>query len=662
MYARLLSRCLGVGLAWLTTAAALAAQSTEARLAVVVADRRVHLYPSRIPGDGEGWIVLRDGVVLTPAPMTGARGPAEFSAAVGPDLPLIERITATESALAAYRRLRAGGAAAGIAQILSPRTAAALGALFVDSSVAANALHTYEARLVRLSRPDSVLRRARAAVRVVTTPIPTPSTPSARITDGLVTITWAVPRFTAAADDPVVAYAVERADSVGEFTRVSALPVMRLADRPSAFIDESAEPGRLYRYRVRAADLLGRLSAPTAAASVRAPGERGPLPPTRVAADVSDGRIRVVWETSPEPGTRGYHVERSVAGDSSFVRVTRAVVPAEAPEWTDTLVRGREVYAYRVRSVDARGRVGSPSNPTTTRALDHKAPTAPTGLVATLMPGPRVRLTWRAVGDRDLRGYEIHRAEPGDTIFARITANPIAAAVYVDTGYDGARLEPGRTYTWRVSAIDSSANRSSFAELRFAVPDDEGPEAARSLHLSNHLGRWVELTWTPSPSGDIARYDVERSVVGSAPVRVASVPAGRPLVARDTTPPRGRAARWAIVPVDTAGNRGEALADTLTFRDLTKPPAPRRVTAVRVAGATTVHWERVVSSDLRGYVVYRAERTNGPRTRLTPTPLTGLEFIDRAGTATSRYLVRAVDAAGNESDESPAAVTVERPR
>ena len=85
-----------------------------------------------------------------------------------------------------------------------------------------------------------------------------------------------------------------------------------------------------------------------------------------------------------------------------------------------------------------------------------------------------------------------------------------------------------------------------------------------------------------------------------------------------------------------------------------------RVTAVRAAGTTTVRWERVVSRDLRGYVVYRAERTDGLRTRLTAQPVTTLEFIDRAGTATSRYVIRAVDASGNESDESPVAVTVER--
>lgn len=641
---------------------AASAQEPVGRIAVIVDQGRVHLYPNRVPSDGEGWMIRRDGTLLTRTPMTGVQGPAEFAEIVGPDLALIQRITATDNSLAAFRRLRAGGTAAGIAQILSPRAAAALGSLFVDSTVAAGSLHEYTAELVRLARPDSALRRARATVRVVPTVVPAPGAPRARTTDGRVTLTWTPPRFTGASDDPVVAYVVERADSVGEFARLTALPVMRLADQPSGHEDETAIPGTFYRYRLRAADLLGRLSPPGPVVTARAPGERGPMPPNAVAADVTDGRIHVVWTIAPEPTTRGYQVERSVGGDSTFTRVTRTLIPVDAPEWTDTLVRGREVYAYRVRAVDARGRVGAPSNPTTTRALDLRPPAVPTGLTATLLPGRRVRIAWRAVGDRDLQGYEVSRAEERDSSFARITANPQRATVYTDTGYTGNTLEPGREYRWRITAVDSSANGSAFAEIAFRLPDDEAPDPARSILVHNQLGRWVEITWTPSPSQDVVRYVVERTQGTAAPVVVATLGARASLAARDTTVAKGRVARWAVIAVDSAGNRSTALADTVTFRDLTKPPAPRRVTAVRVNGVTTVRWERVVSTDFRGYVVYRAERTDGPRTKLTATPVTALEFIDRAGTPTMRYFIRAVDASGNESDESPVAVTVERPR
>jgi len=632
------------------------------RIAAVVADGKVHLYPNRVPSDGEAWIIRRDGVRITREPLMGVQGPAEFASVVGPDLELIQRITGTDNSVAAYRRLRAGGTAAGLAQILSPRTAVALGALFVDSAVTMGAQHTYEADLIRRSRPDSVLRRARAVVRVAPTVIPTPGAPTARPVDGVVSLQWTPPRFTGAADDPVVAYTVERADSTGDFTRISLLPVMRLADQASGHRDESVEPGRMYRYRLRAADLLGRLSPAGASVSVRAPGERGPMPPSEVATEVTDGRVRVVWTTTPEPGARGYHVERAVGGDSSFARVSRVIVGADSPEWLDTLVRGREVYTYRIRTVDAAGRAGAPSNPTTTRALDLKPPSAPGAFTATVLPGHKVRLTWRAPPDRDVAGYHVQRAEKGDTAFAKLFGEPRQLLAYLDSGYDGNTLEPGREYAWRVTAVDSSGNVSAFAEQRLRLADDEAPEPARSLLARNNLGRWVEITWTSSPSLDVVRYAVERNAGVGAPVVVGTVASREALQLRDTTAVKGRVTTWSVIAIDSAGNRAVALRDTLTFRDITRPPAPRRVTAVRVGEVTTVRWERIVSADFRGYVVYRAERSDGVRTRLTATPVTALEFIDRGGSATARYVVRAVDASGNESAESPVAVTVERQR
>lgn len=651
----------------LLVAAPLAAQAPVApppvavgRIAVVVADGKVHLYPNRVPAEGEGWIIRRDGVRLTREPLMGVQGAAEFASIVGPDLPLIQRITGTESSFAAFRRLRSGSAATGIAQILSPRTAVAMGALFVDSSVTPNAQYTYEADLVRLARPDSVLRRARAVVRVVPTIVPAPAAPSARGVDGIVALRWTPPRFTGASDDPVVAYTVERADSVGEFRRITTMPVMRQVDQPSGHRDETAEPGLQYRYRIRAADLLGRLSPPSASVTIRAPGERGPMPPLEIAADVTDGRIRVVWTLSPDPAARGYHVERAVGEDSVFTRMTRALVPLDAPEWTDTVVHGRQIYTYRVRTVDVAGRAGGPSNPTSTRALDLKAPAAPVGFTVSVLSGRRARLTWRAPPDRDVSGYIVQRAERGDTNFAKLFGEPRALLAWTDSGYDGNTLEPGREYAWRLSAVDSSGNVSAFVERHVRLVDDEAPEPARSIRLRNNLGRWIEVTWTPSPTLDVARYVIERSTGTGAPVVVATVRAGATLEARDTVAVKGRVATWSVIAVDSAGNRGVAVRDTMTFRDVTVPPAPRRVTAVREAGVTTVRWERVVSGDLRGYVVYRADRTDGPRTKLTAAPVTVLEFADRGGSPTARYVIRAVDASGNESAESPVAVTVER--
>jgi fibronectin type 3 domain-containing protein len=634
------------------------------RLAVVVSEGVVYLFPSRIPADGEGWRITRDGRPLGSALLTGVRSAQAFASAVGEDLPLLQRIAGDTSLVGMYRALRTGTAGS-IAQVLSPRAAIALGGLYVDSAASPRATHRYVAELVRLARPETVVSRASATVTVIDTPLPVAPLPRAEVREADIALQWTAPPFTGASGDVTVAYIVERADSVGAFQRVSSLPVMRLADRASGWQDDALVRGHRMRYRLRGVDLIGRVSAPGPSVTVRHPAERGPLPPPQVAAVATNGRIRVVWTVSPEPRTRGFIVERAVGQDTVFRRVTKDPLPADVPEFTDSLVRGRELYTYRVRAVDGEGRIGAPSNGTTARGLDGEPPRPPTALGATLLAGRRARLVWQAPPDRDLRGYVVARAEGPATgtavAFARLVTEPQRGVVFVDSGYGATPLEPGRRYTWRVVAVDSSGNESPGADVMLEVPDDEPPLAVRSLSLQNHLGRDVVIAWTASPSADVARYEVTRIDSAGATVPVATVVAGGALAARDTSARRGRRATWRVVPVDSAGNRGEPVQDTLTLRAATRPPAPRRVTAVRDGEGVRVRWERVASRSLAGYAVYRIAAGAPALVRAAVVPPGITTWRDPSPRPSMRYVVRAIDEFGTESSDGPVAVVVERP-
>ena len=136
--------------------------------------------------------------------------------------------------------------------------------------------------------------------------------------------------------------------------------------------------------------------------------------------------------------------------------------------------------------------------------------------------------------------------------------------------------------------------------------------------------------------------------------------AAGPFMARDTAAPRGTRATYVVIPLDSAGNRGVAAGDTVTFRDLTRPTAPRAVTAVRERGVVTLAWERVASRDLAGYVVFRLDPGARERRRLTPRPVPEPRLVDRDAPRGAQYVVVAVDRAGNESDDSPPATVVTR--
>ena len=65
-----------------------------------------------------------------------------------------------------------------------------------------------------------------------------------------------------------------------------------------------------------------------------------------------------------------------------------------------------------------------------------------------------------------------------------------------------------------------------------------------------------------------------------------------------------------------------------------------------------VRWERVVDRELAGYHVYRSKIPTGNFERRTSRPVTTLEFTDAGADGTWWYVVRAVDASGNESSAS----------
>jgi hypothetical protein len=84
-------------------------------------------------------------------------------------------------------------------------------------------------------------------------------------------------------------------------------------------------------------------------------------------------------------------------------------------------------------------------------------------------------------------------------------------------------------------------------------------------------------------------------------------------------------------------------------RDSTAPATPAVARARRVDGGVRIAWTRVADTGRVRYEVFRNDRLVRP-------PITKRVLVDRAGRAGDRYVVRAVDAAGNRSATSAVVV------
>jgi fibronectin type 3 domain-containing protein len=613
----------------------------------------VYVFIDSVAPRGHAWRVVRgDGRVVAEG-LEPERSPDRVAERLGDDLALARRLTRADDELTLLRRLTTERAVAYTGLLLSRRIAAMTGRLAVDGAPAAAGGMVYRAELVR--RSDGAVRTTFAATLPAAR---SPATPPTALTGVAVLegvqLRWRYPAYAGDPSDVVVGYLVERAvGAAGEYRLLLADPILRDDARAPGWLDPDVTDGGSYRYRVRPVLVGGFAGAPGPAITVAMRDRLPPLMPIYGAADVQDGRVRIVWAMSPDADVTGYQVERRQGGaDTTWTRLTRSPVAARVPEYVDATVRGGSIYSWRVRAVDDAGNVSPWATPVTARADERTPPDAPRALVAMLGAGRRATYRWQRPAAVDVAGYHVYRGVAGGGT-VRLTQLPTASTSFVDSAAAGAGLMPGVTYRIEVVAVDSSSNKSPPVAMQLAVPDDDPPAPPRAVRAQGRHGGSVQVTWTASTALDVAAYEVHSIDAGATPLG-ARRPIGRtgsrgPFVAVDTAARDGVPLRYAVVAVDSAGNRSPAATDSMTKLDEERPSAPRATWAVRAGADVRLGWERVASRDLAGYVIYRATSLSAQLEEIGRTEPGVQELVDRAAPASVYYAVRAIDRSGNLS-------------
>ncbi len=188
-----------------------------------------------------------------------------------------------------------------------------------------------------------------------------------------------------------------------------------------------------------------------------------PLPPQEMNAVPRPDGIEVTWLPPVQGGeaVKGFNVYRREATVRE-VGKPLATLPPTQTSYLDTTARFGTSYIYAVTSVARTAPVveSAVQAEREVRYLDRFPPPAPGDLVALAESG-QVRLVWRSSEATDLAGYLVYRRE-GDGAPQRLTPEPINALELTDT-----EVAAGRTYRYRVTAVDQEGNES-----------DPGPEVA----------------------------------------------------------------------------------------------------------------------------------------------------------------------------------------
>jgi len=310
-----------------------------------------------------------------------------------------------------------------------------------------------------------------------------------------VTLTWTTPHETT--DHKRIKHlgvtricrAVDRVAVAECVERVGALPPEHTPLQAAAsFTDtlpkllQEAHPLGLSSYSVEVENARGRSAG--LSNQVTVPLAPTLPPPSRISARVTaDGvQITASGERGPMPGaSTSYHLYRRIQGGKEEVDLGEPSIIEEmglpyAVQFLDRNAEWEKTYLYKVAAVtmgQAQGKEqkieGEDSAEIDVFVHDVFPPAVPTGLQAVsagTAQQPFIDLSWAPDSESDLAGYNVYRHEEGAAP-VKINSEVVKAPTYRDTA-----AQPGRRYSYSVSAVDVRGNESEKSvEASESVPE-----------------------------------------------------------------------------------------------------------------------------------------------------------------------------------------------
>jgi type II secretory pathway pseudopilin PulG len=283
-------------------------------------------------------------------------------------------------------------------------------------------------------------------------------------------------------------------------------------------------------------------------------------------------------------------------------------------------------------------------------------------LVVDVHLAPEDILSMNQAAAEQNRGYVLFTITPlnGTEVANEKVTLPVSAGEpgHYQYSWDNA-LAPNGVYIIQAVAVAGFGSRSQGLPWSLALQftNNSPPPPTDLAALAGDAS--VVLTWTTAATGGVERYEVFRSTDNANYTHIGDATTDTSYT--DTTVTNDTTYYYKVRTVDTQGLTGAftaAITATPTApKDTVPPTVPAPLTAVPVAGQSTVHLTWAVSTDsgtptsgMAGYILERLRSGNTTWESLQ-TLYQGTVYDDTtAGWSTTwTYRVRAVDLAGNQS-------------
>ncbi|MFH1096770.1 MAG: hypothetical protein V1749_04655 [Candidatus Desantisbacteria bacterium] len=426
------------------------------------------------------------------------------------------------------------------------------------------------------------------------------------------------------------------------------------------FVDKDVTSGKEYTYKIVFLDIFDK-EIVEFVKTITVKEARIPEPPFKASGQAGDSEIRVTWNYKELPvkgfdyTAVGFNIYRKEDGEFEKANKVLLLWQDDKTFWVDREVENGKKYQYFVTAVDLIGKESKPGNYTEIIALvDKTPPVMPEGGVIAPQED-RIVLAWKMNLELDLQGYNIYRGETlqEDAEFKKINKELLPCDFPY---YEDKDVIPGKTYFYRIVAVDSSGNESKHTSAYSGlVKDTEPPASPKDVKFKYDIKtHMVEITWIGAKEEDLLGFNLYRGAGTDTAMKITQKPIKELLYKDEAYHKRwiipGKGYYWGVSCVDNSFNESQKVWVKGDILDDEPPLSPKSIYArSQEDGKVEISWQICLSSDAAGYKLYRGE-TDKPLL-LKQLGTDTLAYIDANVKKGKRYFyqVSAIDTGGNES-------------
>ncbi|NOQ24977.1 MAG: hypothetical protein GQ564_06400 [Bacteroidales bacterium] len=309
-----------------------------------------------------------------------------------------------------------------------------------------------------------------------------------------------------------------RSESQSEFEKMNEVPIIIskrkgqdgvLAYPDIFFTDDSLSNGTTYFYKIVGLDYFGRSSKYSKIFEVTPKDQTAPPSPKFLKNTVDLLNVKLSWENTYGFDIEGINIYRSKHHDVGFKLLNMNLLNSVRVEYVDIVEKPGKYYYY-VAAVDSSGNEGK-SFMTMANVLDIYPPEKPQGLYTESDTG-RISLHWKPNKDEDLMGYQVFRTVNKDSKnrYVLLNSTPFMETNYIDSLPKSAK----NNFYYRVTAVDSSYNRSEYSDFAMNFMPDVVPPAQPFIKdVVITKDNYLQIKWIPNADLDLKGYNIFRETV-----------------------------------------------------------------------------------------------------------------------------------------------------